>query len=161
MIIDKKGKLFGKVSVIDIITILIIVVVGFFLVNKFKLFTQSDGVTKDDLEIVFYQEEVNDFSAKAVKIGDTSSESLNNVSLGEVTDVKIDKSVSWDRIPYGDIKPTSRDGYVSVKITLKAKGELGPNGINLDGSNYYVGQTINLKVGNSIFYGDIADVKKL
>lgn len=161
MIIDDKGRLFGKISIIDIITIIVIVVAGVFLFNKLNIFNTSDSVELDDIELVFYQEEVNDFSANAVKVGDTTTESLNNASLGVVTNVETDKSVSWDRIPYGEIKSTSREGYVSIKITLKAKGQLGPNGITLNGSTYYVGQTINLKVGNSIFYGDIAGAKKL
>lgn len=161
MMIDEKGRLFGKISIIDIATVLIILIIAGFLLNKFNILSSAEGVTLDDLQVVFYQEEVNDFSAESVEIGAPTKEALKNASFGEVIDVEIGDSISWDKDPDGKQVASSRDGYVSFRATMKTKGRLGPNGVTLDGATYHIGQTITLKIGNSIFYGNIADARKI
>lgn len=161
MIIDDKGRLFGKVSIVDIVTVLIIVLVAVFLLNRFNIISSDSGDSLDELYVVFYQEEVNDFSAESVEIGDPTSEALTNASFGEVVDIVLADSVSWDKDSDGRQVASSREGYVSFQAKMKTKGKLGPNGVTLDGSNYHIGDTIMFRIGNSIFYGDISDVSKI
>lgn len=161
MIIDDKGRLFGKISIIDIITIILVIIFAIFLLNRFNIISSASGDSLDDLYVVFFQEEVNDFSAQSVQIGDPTSEALKNASFGEVVDIILDDSISWDKDPDGKQVSSSRNGYVSFRAKMKTKGKLGPNGITLNGSNYHIGQTITLRIGNSIFYGNIADASKI
>ncbi len=163
MLIDKKARLFGKVSIIDIITLLLFVAIFLLFFKQLGVLnTNKNMVSKlDDLEIIFYQPEVNDFTAENVNIGDPTKESLKNASFGKVVDIKTDESVSWYKDPDGLQIPASREGYCSIYITMEAKGRLTNNGFILDGSSYHVGQTITFKAGNSIFYGNIAGVKKI
>lgn len=161
MIIDEKGKLFGKLSIIDIVTVLIVILIAAFLLNRFNILASTEGDSLEDLEVVFFQEEVNDFSAKSVQIGDPTSEALKNASFGQVVEVILDDSISWDKDPDGKQISSSRDGYVSFRAKMLTKGQLGPNGLILNGSTYHIGQTITLRIGNSIFYGNIADASKI
>lgn len=160
MIIDKEGRLFGKISLIDIITLILFLIIGFLFFKQLGVINNNKtAVALDNVEIVFYQEEVNDFTANSVKLGNPSKETLKNINFGEVQDIKIDESISWDKDPDGKQVSSSRDGYNSVYITTHTKGKLTSNGVVLGGEEYYVGQTIMFKVGNAMFYGDIAEIQ--
>lgn len=162
MIIDKNGKIFGKISIVDILLIIIFIGAIFFALNKIGLFSPKDSLVNnyDKIELVFYQEEMNTFTANNVNIGDPATESLQNSSFGNVTEVQIEDSVSWGSDIDGTQVATSKEGYSSIYIHLDSNGRVGPNGLNINGSNYYIGETITLRVGNSIFFGQIYDAKK-
>ncbi|HHW30931.1 MAG TPA: DUF4330 domain-containing protein [Clostridiaceae bacterium] len=161
MIIDDKGRLFGKVSIIDIIAVLVLVVVGI-LAYKFILPSSSGYLApkNDTLHIVFYEEEVNSFTANRVKIGDVASERLQNADFGKVIDVKVDKSVSWGESSEGEFIISNKEGFSSIYITMEAKGILDRNGIIIDKAQYYIGQYITLYVGDCALYGIIYSAEK-
>lgn len=162
MLIDKNGKIFGKISIVDILLIIIFIGAVLFSLNKIGLFSPKDSLVNnyDQIELVFYQEEMNSFTANNVNIGDPATESLQNSSFGNVTEVKIEDSVSWGSDIDGTQVSTSKEGYSSIYIHLDSSGKVGPNGLTINGSNYYIGETITLRVGNSIFFGQIYDAKK-
>ncbi|MCR4437149.1 MAG: DUF4330 domain-containing protein [Clostridiales bacterium] len=161
MIIDSKGKLFGKVSIIDILIILVLVAAAAGVGYKFtKSKTASPFVKTDTLEVQFYQEEVNDFTAKAIKEGDLAMESEQSADFGKVTDIKIGKAVSWAQNPVGQVIPSSKPGYSSIYITMETKGVLGDTGVKIGNGTYNIGKTITLKVGKALFFGRISDIQK-
>ncbi|MBC8586931.1 DUF4330 domain-containing protein [Paratissierella segnis] len=161
--IDKNGKLFGKISIIDLIIIILVILAGIFAVKKLGIFTPKGNVTDstDKIQVVFYQEEVNSFTANNVKLGDPTSETLQNMSFGAVTDIQTEDSVSWGEDKDGKQVKSTKNGFNAVYITTETNGVIGPNGINIGGSNYYIGQFITLRVGTSIFYGRIYDAAKI
>lgn len=162
MIIDKKGKLFGKVSIIDI-AIVILVLAGL------MLFFRQMGIKKSNvtgqglmnLEITFYQPEVNDFTAEVVNIGDPAKESFRDVDFGEVVDIEIGDPVNYEYDENGEFVASGKEGYNSIKITTHAKGKYDQNQIQLQGEDFYIGDAIMYKVGNAVFYGDITEVREI
>lgn len=163
MFIDKKGRLLGKISIIDILFVVILLASVLFALNKFGLFSPKAAIvnTDDKIELVFYQEEINNFSATNVKVGDPSTEALQNNSFGTVTDIKIGDSISWGSDVEGNQVSASREGYSSIYITLESRGTVGPNGVTIGSSTYYIGEIITLRVGTTIFFGRISDAKKI
>lgn len=161
--IDKNGKLFGKISIIDIGIIILVIIAGLFIVRKLGIFIPKENITNnnDKIKVVFYQEEVNSFTANNVKLEDPTTETLLNMSFGNVVDIEIGDSVSWGEDKDGRQVKSTKNGFSSVFITMETNGILGPNGINIGGSNYYIGQFITLRVGTSIFYGRIYDASKI
>ncbi len=161
--IDKNGKLFGKISIIDIGIIILVIIAGLFIVKKLGIFIPKENITNnnDKIKVVFYQEEVNSFTANNVKLEDPATETLLNMSFGNVVDIEIGDSVSWGEDKDGRQVKSTKNGFSSVFITMETNGILGPNGINIGGSNYYIGQFITLRVGTSIFYGRIYDASKI
>ncbi len=162
MIIDKKGKLFGKVSIIDII-ILALVMMGlvFFFRQMGIKKSAVSGQGAMDLEITFYQPAVNDFTANAIKIGDPAKESFRDASFGEVVDFEIGDSVNYEYDENGEFVPSVMEGYNSIIIKTRAKGNFDQNHIQLQGEEFYIGDPIMFKVGNAIFYGDIMKVEEV
>lgn len=161
--IDKQGRLFGKISIVDIIIVILIILAGSFFFKQIGLKNSKDLIAKktDNLQIVFHQEEINDFTANNVEIGDIAKESLHNANIGTVTDVILDDAIVWEYDLDGIQVKSSKEGFSSIDIVMETTGVLGPNGITLDGSTYYLGQTITLKVGSSIFYGEIKSAEKV
>jgi len=163
MIIDKKGRLFGKVSIIDILAIVIVIAIAVFVGVKFKKDNTSSPFTQkeDRIQIVYLIEEVKDFVVDELKIGDSARESVYKASFGNVTDIKRDKSVSWVKTDQGKLFKSSKEGYSCVYITMEATGIYGDNGVTIGGGEYFIGQSIVLNIGKTQLYGKIYDMKKI
>ena len=61
MIIDKNGKLFGKVNIIDLIIVLAVVILGVFVALNFTGGEDAEVPAAQKAVIKFYSEEVTDF----------------------------------------------------------------------------------------------------
>ena len=83
------------------------------------------------------------------------------MSFGKVVDVEVGPSVSWGEDAKGNQVKSTKEGWSSIYITMETNGKLGPNGITIGGSKYYIGQFVTLRVGDSIFYGRISNAEKL
>lgn len=167
MFIDGKGKLFGKVSVIDALIVLVVLAViagvGYKMTRSSTIgpFTPT---ASDDIQIVFYAEEAPEFAAKAIKNGDLCKDQERNVSFGNVTDIKMDKSVSWVESDKGEYVAGTKAGYSAVYVTAEGKGIYRDTksyaGVTYGGADFFIGKTTNLIVGNTIFQCRIYDIKK-
>lgn len=163
MILDKKGRLFGKVSIIDVF-IVIVLIVGIFVVwSKFyKKDTGKPFVAKSDkIRVVLYQEELPKFAADAIKVGDSATEKLLNSYFGKVTDVKKDKSISWVKTKDGRHVKSSKDDFSSIYVTIEGTGIYGNNGVKIGNGEYFIGQSVTMLVGSTAIYVNISDIEKI
>ena len=97
MIIDSKGKLFGKVSIIDIIIIIVVIAAIAGVGYKLK---QSNTITlttkTDKVRLTFFSEESTEYAVKAVKVGDVVKDIDQGTTFGRVVeDIKTDKAMSF------------------------------------------------------------------
>jgi hypothetical protein len=163
MIIDNKGRLFGKISIIDLLVILVVITAAAGVGYKFtRSKTPSPLFVKTDLiRIKYYVEEAPEFAVDTVKIGDPVKESIQNSSLGHVVDIKKDKPIFWAQNDEGQFVAASRPGYASALITMEARGIFGSNGVSINNTDYYVGRTVILYVGNAALSGRIAGLEKI
>lgn len=155
-------KLRRKFTFIDLAIILVILASIFTMSRKFSKAKVSTPLAakSNKIQISFFIEEVPEFAATAIEIDSPVRESIQNASFGRVSDITIDESISWARGEDGNFVATSRDGYSSLTITMDAGGTIGNNGVTIDKSVYYIGQTITLYAGNSILQnGRISDIK--
>jgi len=161
-IIDKDGKLFGKVSVIDLIVVALLVAAGLFLATRYlgsKGAAITPGGALDLLEVKFYSEEVNDFVADAISVGDAAKEFAQYASFGTVTAVEVGPSITWVADSNAKMFGQEKDGYKSVTVTMRVRGKLDSTGFSLDGTTYFVGKTVILYLGKAGFQGRISGVE--
>lgn len=166
MIIDNKGKLFGKVSIVDILIVVIVLaaVGGFvFVFQKSKIvspFTQKE----DTIQIKFYAEEWPDYALNAIKIGDLAKNLDTNTVFGNVTDIKMDKSISWVESDRGEFVKSTKEGYSSVIITVEGKGIFRDSktyaGVTFGGTDFVVGKLVVLLAGKATLQCRIYDIQK-
>jgi|LSQX01.3.fsa_nt_gb hypothetical protein len=150
MIIDSKGKLFGKVSVIDILIVLVIAAgvagVGY----KFSQSKTGPVFSAGDKIIMtFYGEEAADYAIQAIKKGDPARDQERGTFFGNIIeDVRIDESQRYGETPTGEKVVVSKEGYPSFYVTVEAAGTMGAYGdIIIGGSEYQIGRTVFLKAG--------------
>jgi hypothetical protein len=162
MIIDSKGKLFGKISVIDILIVAVVLAAALGLVYKFKVSKTESIFTKPDtIQLVIYTEEAPDYTAADIKKGDIVKDPVKNAVFGKVIDVKVDKSVSFAQTDSGDIVVSSRPGYVSIKVYVEGKGILSASGATFDNADYSIGKAFEVRAGRSTLWAKISEFKKI
>ncbi|WP_010246059.1 DUF4330 domain-containing protein [Acetivibrio cellulolyticus] len=163
MIIDSKGKLFGKVSIIDILIVLVVVaaVVGV----GYKL-TKSNTISfkpnEEKFLLTFYADEAPDYSVKAAKVGDIVKDFENGSTFGKVIEApKIDKAISFHEFHNGEWIVGSKTGYCSYYMKVEGTGVTNTDGgYSFTGANYYIGRTVTMRVGNAVFSGRIYNIEK-
>ena len=145
-IIDKNGRLFGKISIIDVVVVLVVAVMalGLYVKSNTKNITAS---TED--EVITYQVMVNaipDYMAEALKEGDLVYEDgVYGDSLGKVTDVEITEGDRLAGLPDGTLKMIPVEGTVNMLVTIEGRGIV-------DEGNYMLNRIYNLGVNsNRIF----------
>ena len=149
---------------LDIIILLLIIGGVAFGIRKYQQAKLSTPITDktNNIEISYYIEEVPDYAAESIQLGDPVKEEIQSANFGVVTDIEINESVSWARNDQGEFFQSQRDGYASLKLKMEANGIISDNGVTIDKSVYYIGQTITLHAGNSILKtGRISDLKVL
>lgn len=132
MMIDEKGKLFGKISVIDCLIILVFIAV---LVGTAYKFLGNDELTvtkNDTFTTVVRISGVKAFYLEALKTGEAVYE-LNGGKLGTITEI--------ESVPYQAILSGDKDGaYLTyenrytVYLTLATEGTVNSSGFYAEGN---------------------------
>lgn len=162
MFIDSKGKLFGKISIIDILIILVVLAGTAGLAYKVNNSKTITPFTKtDDIQVVFSADEIPEFVAKVMKVGDIVKDPIKGTVFGKVKDIKKGTSISRVETADGRIVVAERPGYVSLKVTIEGKGIYTNSGITFDNADYYIGKSLEIRVGNTAIYTRIYDLKKV
>jgi hypothetical protein len=162
MIIDQKGKLFGKISIVDILIIVIIIAAASGVYYKFHQSGATGIMTKTDkVEVSFFMEDAPDYAVNAVKEGDLVKDRQQNVVIGKVTSVTPGPDIVFYADSEGIVHSTSKPGYASIAITVEAQATYSDTGFTINGSEYYINKQFETRVGLSNFYMRISDIKKL
>ncbi len=155
MIIDKKGKLFGKINIIDLLVILILVAA--IAVVGVRFLAPKDTGT-DVLQMQFYVEEVNDWVADKIEIGDSLYDGTYEMDLGKVTNIETGEPMTWGLTQEGQYVLAPRDGYCSLTITGEVVGTKTDIGAEIDGNLYGVGHSMVLYAGDAKIYLRVQDI---
>ena len=162
MLMDKNGKLFGKVSIIDILVVVVILGMAAGVYYKFvKSDTPSVFNRPEKIRSVFYVDEAADFTQKDLVPGVMVREAVQSSVLGTVTAVKTAPSVSYGVNSQGEWKQSTKPGYISLEITLEGEGFYGASGVTFGGSAFYVGKYYEVRFGNVALYGRIKSIEKV
>lgn len=109
MLLDKRGKLFGKVSIVDLLVILIVIVAilgGFATYHKLSgktVLTENKGLLQNSplgvLEVQMRIKDVRQFTTDAICVGDEVFANDTGKRLGEITDIKTEpaKKLIYDK----------------------------------------------------------------
>jgi hypothetical protein len=163
MLFDKKGKLFGKISIVDIlIAVIIIAVIG----GVYYKFGKSGTVTAftktDKIQMSFVSESIPNYIVNSIKVGDVAKDRVQNVVVGKVVDIAIGADKQVEPNSEGVVVMSSRPDYCSVTITVEGQGIYGENGSTFGGVEYYVNKPgTEMRFGNSFFYAKVSEIKKM
>lgn len=156
--IDEKGRLFGKVNLVDLIIILIVIAAVVFLGVKF-LGPESTTANTQEAIVSFYCEEAPDYVADQLQAGDVVWDSGDNVNIGTVKDWSITDSVSYYYAENGETVQASKTGYCAVTLRCDAEGVIGEHGITINGTLYGVGHTLTIYAGEAKLYLKVSGIE--
>lgn len=126
-IIDRNGRLFGKISVIDLIVIAVVIVMGIALYMKTN-HNEITSTTTPDTTIT-YQMSVRGlrtYVADAIKVGDRvydqERSSSGGSSLGEIIDIETRPGSKLAELNDGTIETVPVEDGVDLVLTIRGSG---------------------------------------
>jgi len=157
--IDNKGRLFGKVSVVDLFAVVIIAAV--IAVVYFNVGASGRPVTGagQPVLITFFSPALHDCAAHAVEIGAPVIDDVNETFLGRVVSVEIDESISFMPDIHGNEVASPMEGHSSIYITSRVNGRLSDGAVVLGGNVYGIGTEVIIWAGRAKTMLHISDIQ--
>ena len=145
---DENGKLFGKVSIIDvgIVFFAILALAGYFVIRSGRPETQATSKT---IQISLLLPEVNVRDLNTLQVGDKASVTIRNQSAGLATlkDIKVMPHLITLPI-HGQVKsiPDPAESYSkNVVLTFQAEARETANGYAVGGAKVKVGIPLEIE----------------
>lgn len=162
MIIDDRGRLFGKISIVDILVICLILA-G--IAGAYYKFGKSNTVTPfsrpDKIEVVFFAEDIPEYAGIGIKPGDPAKDRQTNSVFGKVKEVTVGPDIVYFPNKDGQAVKSSKEGYISLTIVTEGEGVYSNNGISFSNMDYYVNKLIEVRFGNTAIYARIQSIRKI
>lgn len=158
--IDDKGKIFGKINIVDLTLLLLVIVVVIGGTYKFSQInnTTQDHLQKIDLKIEIEKEKVG--LVNAIKEGDLLLDSVRGTEFGEVISKTVkshkelvigkDGKVEFKEIP---------DTY-DVELEIISPAMVTEEGILIGRKPTYIGSSVRLKSNLYVFNCKVIDITK-
>lgn len=143
MIIDKNGKLFGKINIIDLLVILLIIGAGIGFGLRF-VSTAADNVrSQTKLTYVVEVENIRSYAVDALQKKGIATDTKTKNIIGEIVDVSASAMKTQALKADGTTVFAEVPGKYSARVTVTADGRESDRG-------YFVGENIELSVGSSV-----------
>lgn len=159
-LIDSKGKVFGKINIIDlgiIIAVAVLVCMTIIKFDKADRYMTSDKTIEYTVKIKgIRQVSVDALEAEleGIKEYDTKKE------LGDITDIKVTPSKELVRLADGTYTTVELDDLYDAFLTLQVKGtETEDNYYTATGKKLIVGETITMNNDHVTSNGVVKSVK--
>lgn len=159
-LVDMENKKKFKFNIIDVIVILVIIAAVAFVGNVF-IFGNLGGGDTSTYEVKYLCEEVPEFAATVIEIGDKVLDEQKDTDLGEVTDVKISESRTYTTTDQGEVKCVDKPYYNCVELTTTVKANDYDFGMIAGSSKYGVGHSITIRVGKAKIFGRVSAIEKI
>ena len=134
-IIDKNGRLFGLISIIDVIVIAVVAVMGVALYLKTNTMTHTSTATKN--EVITYQvhaQGINDFVENNIRVGDRifDEDRPSGGCLGKVTAIEIFPGTELVTFTDGTMEEVPSEATVNLLLTIEGEGLISGKSYSLN-----------------------------
>jgi len=154
-VIDNSGRIKGKVSLIDIILVVaVVLLLAGFVRNTLSPHIQDIINPDTPFEVVITGSELRHFIVDSVNVGDVMFRNHDRQPLGTVTDIEI--------VPFQDVLHRSdgtavlvdHEGRYTIRITLESVGTIRNVGYFINGNDHVApGSEVSL-ISNRVFIPD-------
>ncbi|MFO7888169.1 MAG: DUF4330 domain-containing protein [Eubacteriales bacterium] len=160
MIIDKKGKLFGKINIIDLLVILVII---FFAFNAFSTTNEIENqeITESENALMTLEfEEVHSNFLNVVEIGDLVRDSVRGFVLGEIVEVHSESYKEMVTTTDGKVEYKEIPGKYNIQVILEIQGVFDGNGVLVESKRYYIGSETRIKTEDYVTDAFVLNITK-
>lgn len=158
--IDKNGKLFGKINLIDLIIILVIIIVVVFVALRVTGGGGGDSGAVP-VKISFFATEVPDYVVDYINVGDSVMDYTEDVAMGTVESFETGEPLGYDTDANGEVQAVVREGHKSLSMTITGKAVMSEHGATIGGELYGVGHTLTIFAGKAKLYLKISGIEEL
>ncbi len=145
-IIDNEGRLFGKISVIDLAVVLIVAVMAVALYVKNNRLDASSTSSDANTTIYFVavSGQVSNYNADAIKVGDKvyDKDRSSGGAIGEIVDIETSPSSLVLGNLEGEFVDTPNDEAKSMRVTVKCTGSISGGSFSIN-RVYHLGVNAN------------------
>lgn len=142
-IVDKNGKLFGKISIIDLLVILAVIIGAFgFSVRFFSNAAESVN-QKLKFEYVVEIEDIRQYTVSALEKKGIVKEKKSDGVIGEIIAVESEPFKRQLALSNGRIVSVVVPERYVVRVTIAGEGNNAQNG-------YYIGENAEISVGSTV-----------
>lgn len=139
--IDKKGKLFGKISIIDLSIIILLIAFALGVYLKFGVLEQTTtSTTNETITFTLKISSVRMLYYEQIKVGDAIYESTDKTKIGEVTDIYYEDAESSYVDLDGKTKYGPTQDRYDIYVTVQGDGAVS-------GGRYLMNRTYEIGVG--------------
>jgi hypothetical protein len=132
--IDNKGRLFGKISVVDIIILLAFVVAIAGFVYKFTSGDKTVTIVSDTpFEVTVMVKNVRQYTVDGAQVGDVVIEQHGS-KIGTISKVETKPAMDLAEYPDGSAKYVEVEGRYDLYITIDATGRIDDKGFSVGGN---------------------------
>lgn len=149
-IIDRNGRLFGRISIIDVLVILVVLVMAAALYFKGQQTHTGTSVVEQTIIFQIRARGVNEYVAAAIQEGDGVYDSVypsGGRALGEIIDIQVERTpgTKLEDLGNGFSGLKEADGTSDLLITVRGWGLI-------DGKSYSLNRVYDLGVNSSRNY---------
>lgn len=162
-IIDRNGRLFGKISVIDVVVILAVIAVA--LAIYVKTHKPQTGSNVETTAIVYQMKVDNlpDYMVQAIQKGDQiyDKERSTGGSLGTITDIQVSDGTYEAKLSDGTYEVVPAENRYNLLLTIQGEGLVEEDGSYLLNRVYDLGVNSSREFNNkySLFLGRIVSIE--
>ena len=158
--IDKNGKIGGKINLIDFLIVIFVLAAIAFVVFRFFSFKKDDTekAESDRVVIEFTCAEVNDYTVEQLEIGAPALDGYTDNDFGVLTDFKLDEAISYTYNDTGDTVAMVIPDSKSVVLTFECDATLDDNGFFINNSRYGIGYAMVVYAGPCKLWGKISGI---
>ncbi len=159
---DKNGKIKGKISIIDILVVVLLIVVIIGIAARYGSKITDSVMGDKQFEYVLRVENVREYTVNALEKKGRITDKKSEKNLGEITDVRVENATQQSTTASGELKISELPDRYTCFVTIVGEGKESDD-------NYILNDTTELSVGRNIdLYskyvktsGDIESVKVL
>lgn len=160
-IIDEKGRLFGKINIIDLCVILVIVLA----VAAFFVKSASLGKTEKSTAEITYTLKVKGVRMQTVdELNQSDGKSISVVKTGEalgtIQEVSYDQAIDFIVDKSGNYIETTIPDKYDVIVKISTNGTETPKGIYTEGGKQlFIGEDVKFNTKNAETSGEVLEIK--
>lgn len=146
--IDERGRILGKVSLIDVFAVVfaLAIVFAFYLRFFASDTTSAQAAGNDTFTYTVKIESVRQWSVDGFHVGETLWDSDNNTVLGTITSIEHTPATAEATLVDGTTKMVERENRYDIYLTIKADGLITETG------RYFASRTYEIGVNTSISF---------
>jgi len=162
MFINKEGKLFGKVSIIDIFVVIVIVIAALGVYTRFFAVNERVAVTENQIEYQLKITKVRQGTLDALLKQGPVYDKTTKEYMGEITEVVYEDCFEEQELADGKLVSAKVPDRVNVIVTVKTNGSGNDSGYYTSDNKYIAaGSSFVISTKYAETTGEVISIKEI